>query len=260
VVAQLSILLRDPATGDLGVATVTSCPGGVPLILAGAADAGLVVNAGKPNSAWTQTALARMRNGDEPAAIVRELAEQDVSPSTRLFVAFDRQGRAGHHCGRQVTARTAFVSTETRVIVGNGLVPRPELVERVQAALDASEGLPVPERLLLALQAATGLVESGGLLPGGLIRLLQVRGAGLLVLRAGGSYDGRGDRLVDLRVDYSDDAVAELLRNYRFWVAAVLHPRLLQMQKELADPASPLAAANRAWLERLRARRDVGQR
>src|SRR5688572_21579040 len=34
-VAQITILLRDPQTGDLGAATVTSCPGAVPLILDG---------------------------------------------------------------------------------------------------------------------------------------------------------------------------------------------------------------------------------
>jgi uncharacterized Ntn-hydrolase superfamily protein len=46
--------------------------------------------------------------------------------------------------------------------------------------------------------------------------------AALLVVRAGGGYEGRNDRYIDLRVDDHPDAPAELARVFGVWDATML--------------------------------------
>ena len=88
---------------------------------------------------------------------------------------------------------------------GNILVGE-EVVAELARAFAATEG-DLCDRLLAALLAGDA---AGGDRRG-------KQSAALLVVRAGGGYEGRNDRYIDLRVDDHPDAPAELARLFTVW-------------------------------------------
>lgn len=259
-VGSVTILGRDPVTGDLGVAMLSNCPGIFGQLLAASAEVGVAVTAAKPNTTWPAAALARLREGDSAEQALASVLESDPSARIRQLAILAPKGKGAVHSGDGVLSVQETAVGEDCVLFGSLMVPRPVL-PAAKAAFEAAAGLPLPERLLLALGAASNLVEDEKLpKPGGLIRSHRTCAAALVVVRAGGGYDGRTDRFVDLRIDYHLDVVTALEQAYIAWVAAVIVPRLRDLQKAIQDTKSPIYKSNAEWLMRIRRRVGIGVR
>ena len=218
-----SIVARDPATGDLGVAVASkflAVGSVVPLARAGV---GAIATQALANVAFGPDGLAALAGGDAAESVLSALTDADEGRADRQVGVVDAAGRASTFTGTGCLPWAGGRTGDGVAVQGN-ILTGPEVVE---AVLDVYSGsaAPFPDRLLEALLAGD---RAGG----------DARGrqsAALLVVRDGAGYGGANDRWLDLRVDDHPDPVPELQRVLGVW-------RLLYERPE-PDDLVPIDAA-----------------
>jgi uncharacterized Ntn-hydrolase superfamily protein len=193
-----SIVLRDPETGELGVAVQTAWPmvgAVVPWVAAGV---GAVATQSFAEIAYGPRVLDRLRAGEAPdAALSAELAS-DVGAETRQVGVVDASGRSAAHTGSRCVAAAGHVTGDGYACQAN-MMERPTVPAAMLAALAATSG-PIEARLLAALRAAEA---EGG----------DVRGRQAAALVVSGRDPARPwDHRLDLRVDDHPAPLDELER------------------------------------------------
>ena len=200
-----SIVAFDPANGDLGVAVASKFPCVGAVVPWARAGAGAVAT-----QSWANTDLGpdglRLIGGGLPAAAAldavlesddgreeRQVGFVDASGGSASFTGANCMSWAGGHTGEGFAAQGNILASEQ--VVGE--------LARVFAAAEGD----LCDRMLAALLAGDAV--------GGDRRGKQ--SAALLVVRAGGGYEGRNDRYIDLRVDDHPEAPAELARLFTVW-------------------------------------------
>jgi len=195
-----SIVARDPATGDLGVAVQSKFLAVGATVSWARAGVGAVATQALANVAYGPDGLALLADGHDADEVLRRLVATDDGREHRQAGVIDAQGRAATYTGRDCFAWAGGRSGENFAAQGN-ILASGDVVDGIADTFLAG-GRPFPELLVACLAAAEA---AGG----------DRRGresAALLVVREGGGYDGGNDRLVDLRVDQHDDPVPELER------------------------------------------------
>jgi uncharacterized Ntn-hydrolase superfamily protein len=227
-----SIVARDPATGDLGVAVASKFLAVGSVVPWAEAGVGAVATQALANVTYGPDGLEALASGSGAEAVLAGLTGADDGRSERQLGIVDAQGEAATYTGEGCLA-WAGGRTAVGVAIQGNILAGPEVVEAMASAFEAATG-PLPDRLLAALLAGD---RAGG----------DARGrqsAALLVVRAGGGYGGTTDRWIDLRVDDDDDPVVEIRRLLGIW-------RLLYERPE-PDVLVPIDAALAAELrERL---------
>ncbi len=225
-----SILARDPATGELGVAVFTAWPGVGRLVPFAEPGVGAVATQSFVEVSFGPRGLEMLREGAGAAEVVERLIAADPNPAVRqlgvLAAGGDAAGFTGDACVPQVGEATGADC-------------------RCQANMMASEG--VPETMAEAFEAADGELA---------VRLLASLEAGEA---AGGDARGRmsaallvvpaeGEpwrRSVDLRIDYNEDPLAELSRSLRLHRAFALLD-LAEEHAAAGDPEQAMRAGTEA--------------
>lgn len=195
-----SIVARDRATGDLGVAVQSkflSVGSVVPWARAGV---GAIATQSYANVAYGPDGLALLAGGAGAEATLAALVEADPLRTQRQAGIVDATGGSATYTGRSCFAwaggRTgADYAAQGNILAGGGVVDA--LADTFETA-----GRPFPELLVACLAAADAA--------GGDRRGRQ--SAALLIVREGGGYGGANDRWIDLRVDDHEDPVGELGR------------------------------------------------
>ena len=214
-----SIVARDPATGELGVAVQSHWFSVGSIVTWARPGVGAVATQSVAEPAYGPRLLARLATGEDPTtALAAELAADD-SARFRQVAAIDAAGRlaahtgdgcmdfAGHSIGAEFSAQANMMASEA-------------VWPAMATAFEAASG-PLERRLLAALEAAE---EAGG----------DVRGkqsAALLVVPSeGDTWRAK----VELRVEDAPEPLAELRR-------------LLDLHDayEIADRADSLAGQGR---------------
>jgi len=195
-----SIVARDPATGDLGVAVQSKFLAVGAVVPWARAGIGAVATQAAANVAYGPDGLRAMEDGATADEALARLVAADDLRDHRQVGLVDAAGRAASHTGRHcfdwAGGRTGDgYAAQGNILAGAGVVDA--LVDRFLAG-----GLPFPERLVACLADADGA--------GGDRRGRQ--SAALLVVRAGGGYGGGNDRWIDLRVEDHADPIGELGR------------------------------------------------
>jgi uncharacterized Ntn-hydrolase superfamily protein len=195
-----SIVARDPATGDLGVAVQSKFLAVGAVVPWARAGVGAIATQAFAKVGYGPAGLHLLAAGlaaDE--ALARLLADDDLRDERQVGIVDARGGSASHSgrgCFAWAGGRTGpGFAAQGNILAGAGVVDG--LADTFLAG-----GLPFPELLVACLAAADA---AGG----------DRRGresAALLVVRAGGGYGGGNDRLIDLRVDHHDDPIGELAR------------------------------------------------
>lgn len=205
--STFSICAIDPATGEAGVAVTTRVPfvgRAVPWVRAGV---GAVAT-----QAWTVVEYGRLgldllEQGVEPRAAIERLLIGDLGREQRQIGVIDMQGRRAAFTGAEANAWAGSRQGEHYTVQGNILIG-PEVVDAVADAFEATAGagLPLAERLLLALEA--------GQAEGGDKRWGLFQSAALRV--ADPNHPGRGGDHVSIAIDVGEhpEPVAELRRIY----------------------------------------------
>ena len=195
-----SIVARDPATGDLGVAVQSkflSVGSVVPWAKAGV---GAVATQSFANVAYGPDGLELLARGATAAEALARLTAADDLREERQAGIVDASGRAATHTGRGCFAWAGGRAGTDYAAQGN-ILAGAGVVDGLADTFEAG-GRPFPELLVACLVAADA---AGG----------DRRGresAALLVVRDGAGYGGGNDRWIDLRVDDHPDPITELAR------------------------------------------------
>lgn len=199
-VSTFSIVARDPATGELGVAVQShwfSVGSVVPWAEAGV---GAVATQSFVEPSYGPKGLALMKEGVPPKDALARLLAADGQSSVRQVAFVDVKGRVAVHTGAQCIPGAGHHVGEGYTTESN-LMLTDEVPDAMAKAFEASKG-PLAERMLTALDAAQAV--------GGDIRGKQ--SAALLVVRAKATDKPWTDRLVDLRIEDHPEPLKELRR------------------------------------------------
>lgn len=199
-VATYSIVARDAATGEMGVAVQShwfSVGSVVPWAEAGV---GAVATQSFVEPAYGPRGLALMKQGLDPGQILFQLTKEDPTPKGRQVAMVDAKGRAGAFTGPSCIPAAGHYLGAGYSVQAN-LMLSDEVPTAMAKAFEKAEG-PLAERMLAALEAAQSV--------GGDIRGKQ--SAAILVVRGTPSDKPWTDRLVDLRVEDSPEPLEELRR------------------------------------------------
>ncbi|WP_276957199.1 DUF1028 domain-containing protein [Allomeiothermus silvanus] len=228
-IATFSLVARDPATGDLGVAVASKFLAVgfvVPWLEAGV---GAVATQSYANPRFGPQGLALLKAGAGMDEVLATFRRTDPGLETRQFGLVSAQGESLSFTGKDCHAWAGGQAGPNYAAQGN-ILAGPEVVQALVETFHSRTDLPFPERLTAALLAAD---RAGG----------DQRGrqsAALVVVGAGKGYGGM-DRWIDLRVDDHPDPCAEL-------------ERLLGIHRLLfSKPQSPslLLPEDIAWIQAL---------
>jgi uncharacterized Ntn-hydrolase superfamily protein len=205
LVHTYSIVARDPATGEMGVAVQSHWFSVGSIVTWGEAGVGVVATQSLVEPAYGPKGLELMRQGVPAPEALKRLVAEDAGRSGRQVAMLDATGAvdaytgpgaiqaAGHHVGVQYSTQA-------------NMMGKPTVWPAMAKAFEAATG-PLADRLIAALEAAESV--------GGDIRGRQ--SAAILIVKAKGS--GRpwagADRVFDLRVEDHPHPVEELKRLVR---------------------------------------------
>ena len=214
-----SIVARDPATGELGVAVQSHWFSVGSIVTWAEAGVGAVATQSFVDPAYGQRGLALMKAGRPAPEALAELLAADAQRDVRQVAMIDALGRVNAHTGAKAipAAGHRVVANERhQYSVQANLMANDRVWPAMAEAFERATG-DLAERLLAALDAAQAV--------GGDIRGKQ--SAAILVVRptsTGRPWAG-ADRVFDLRVDDHPDPLVELRRLVRLQRAYALANR-----------------------------------
>ena len=228
-VSTYSIVARDPATGDLGVAVQSHWFSVGSIVPWAEAGVGAVATQSFVEPSYGPKGLALMKRGVAPKEALAQLLAADGQSDVRQVAFVDGKGRVAVHTGAKCIPGAGQhmgdgYTTEANLMLTN------EVPDAMAKAFEAAKG-PLAERMLAALEAAQGV--------GGDARGKQ--SAAILVVRAKATDKPWTDRIVDLRVEDHPEPLEEMRR------LLTLHRAYEMMNR--GDDASALAKMDDALEE-----------
>jgi uncharacterized Ntn-hydrolase superfamily protein len=195
-----SIVGRDPATGELGVAVQSRAFNTGAVVPWGAPGVGVVATQSYTEMSYGPLGLDLLRGGKSPEQALGELVAADEKPQYRQVAMLDDEGRVAVHVGEACIPAAGYASGDGFSAQAN-MVASERVWESMAEAFERAQS-PLAERLLDALDAAEAA--------GGDWRGRQA--GGIVVVAAEGKP---WEREIDLRVDDHPEPLAELRRLLR---------------------------------------------
>lgn len=198
-----SLLARDAATGQLGVASQSHYLGVGSVVTWAEPGVGVAATQAFALRSYGPRSLALVRAGFPPRDALDRLLDEDTHPEVRQVALLDADGRIGFHSGRRCVGALGVAVGDQAVALGN-MLDNDDVVPALLRGYEQADG-DLAHRLVAGLAAA----ETAG----GDIRGSQ--SAALLVVagRGGNAADAPWDGIVrDLRVEDHGDPVGELSR------------------------------------------------
>lgn len=223
-----SLVARDPATGQIGVAVATcafAVGARVPFVATGV---GAVATQAFVNPFYGLRGLELLRAGASAEDVIRIVTAADEGRAERQVHVMDREGRSAAYTGASNVPWCGHLVRADFSVAGN-MLAGPEVIEASAATFEESVGGPLAERFLAALKA--------GEAAGGDKRGRQ--SAALLI------HDAEEYPLVDIRVDDHADPLAELAR-----LLATHHARSAHYRRFMPSRANPAGVVGREEIER----------
>ncbi len=199
-VSTYSIVARDSATGQLGVAVQSHWFSVGPLVPWAEAGVGAVATQSFVDPRYGPLGLDLMRLGRSAPEALHALVSTDSDSTVRQVAMIDAQGRVAAFTGRRAVPAAGHY-TGAQYSVQANLMEKPTVWPAMARAYENAQG-DLAERLLQALEAAE---REGG----------DIRGKqSAAILIVGPESTGRAwaDRIVDLRVEDHPDPLVELRR------------------------------------------------
>jgi uncharacterized Ntn-hydrolase superfamily protein len=199
-VATYSIVARDPATGELGVAVQSHWFSVGSNVSWAEAGVGAVATQSFIDPAYGPLGLQLMRAGRSAPDTLKALLAGDAQRDVRQVGMVDAQGRVATHTGALCIPAAGGQEGKEYVVQAN-LMDKPSVWPAMAKAYEAAKG-DLALRLLAALDAAEA--------EGGDIRGRQ--SAAIVVVKARSSGRPWADRIFDLRVEDNAAPLVELRR------------------------------------------------
>ena len=196
-----SIVARDAKTGEMAVGVQSHWFSVGTAVPWGEAGVGVVATQSFVNKSYGPKGLALIKAGKTAPEALQELLAQDEGREVRQVAMIDTNGNVNAHTGKNCIDYASQIvgknfSVQSNMMLNNKVCPG------MAKAFEASEGKPLAERILIALQAAQAV--------GGDIRGKQ--SAAILVVAGKSTGQIWTDRLIDLRVDDNDLPLVEMER------------------------------------------------
>ena len=222
IVATFSIVARDPATGELGVAVQSRAFRAGAIVSYAKAGVGAIATQAAANQTYGPRGLDLLELGLSPDEVVEHLTGSDPGRDRRQLAVIDAEGRVRAYTGSGTSAWAGHIEGENYSVQGNILAGE-EVVEAMAAAFESSRGA-LALRLMDAGEAAGG--DARGKQSGG-----------VLVVRPISAPGRTTDRWVDVRVDDHPEPFKELRRLVNMSVSRMhaSEARLLAAQGRLAE-------------------------
>jgi uncharacterized Ntn-hydrolase superfamily protein len=201
-VGTFSIIARDPATGELGVAVQSRVIAVGAIVPYAKAGVGAVATQAWANPTYGPRGLELLAAGKQPQEIIEQLTTADPERAQRQLGILSADGDVANFTGADCLEWAGGKIGKDCCVQGNSLAGE-DVVSAMVASFESSHG-ELGERLLQALEAGQGA--------GGDRRGMQ--SAALLIVRKGWGYAGLDDKYRDLRVDEHPTPIAELRRIY----------------------------------------------
>ncbi|HEU4385389.1 MAG TPA: DUF1028 domain-containing protein [Anaeromyxobacteraceae bacterium] len=195
-----SIVARDPASGELGVAVQSHWFSVGALVPWAEAGVGAVATQSFVDPSYGPLALALIRAGRSAPEALAGLLAADEGREVRQVAVVDARGRVAAHTGKKCIAEAGQRVAKEFSVQAN-LMASAEVWPAMAAAFERAQG-DLAERMLQALEAAQ---KAGG----------DIRGqqsAALLVVAGASTGRPWADRIFDLRVEDHPRPLAELRR------------------------------------------------
>jgi uncharacterized Ntn-hydrolase superfamily protein len=202
-VATYSIVARDPATGEMGVAVQSHWFSVGSIVTWAEAGVGAVATQSFIDPRYGPLGLELMRLGRSAPDALAALVSSDSGAAVRQVGMVDAQGRVAAHTGKSAIAAAGH-HVGTQYTVQANMMDNPRVWPAMAEAFEKAPG-DLAERMLVALEAAQNA--------GGDIRGKQ--SAAIVVVRATPTARPWVDRKFDLRVEDHPDPVGELRRLVR---------------------------------------------
>ncbi|HKJ68153.1 MAG TPA: DUF1028 domain-containing protein [bacterium] len=203
-VATFSIVARDSATGEMGVAVASRFFAVGTVVPWAEADVGAVATQSFANTTFGWHGLELLKRGATPDECVDILLRTDDQPARRQFGIVDDQGRSATYTGEECLPWAGGRHGKNYAVQGNILTGK-SVVTAMEAAFLTTGGT-LSSRLYAALMAGE---KEGG----------DARGkqsAALLVVKQNAGYGGYTDRAIDIRVDDHAEPFEELGRLLKY--------------------------------------------
>jgi uncharacterized Ntn-hydrolase superfamily protein len=201
IVATFSIVAFDPNTGELGIAVESKFLGVGAVVPWAKAGVGAVATQAYANTTYGPKGLELLEQGLSAQEVVDKLTADDPEAQRRQVGIVDAQGRSATFTGAECFAWAGGRAGQNYACQGNILVSQ-ATVDAMASSFEANTSLPLPERLVSALQAGQ---SAGGDSRG-------EQSAALLVVKDKGGYSGFNDRYIHLHVEDHPKPIDELER------------------------------------------------
>lgn len=188
-----SLAGRCARTGMLGGVITTSSPAVGSRCLFARHGAGVVLTQNRTDPRLGPRGIALLAEGCSPAATLAALVASTPDHGWRQLAVLDHTGASAHFSGSHIKSKHDGVSGRDCVAAGN-ILRDAGVPGAMAAAFEAAADLPLPERLLTALEAGDAAGGEGRAL----------RSAALLVVHQ------HSFAYADLRIDAADHPIAAL--------------------------------------------------
>lgn len=195
-----SIVAIDPVTGDMGVAVQSHWFSVGTIVSWGEAGVGVIATQSFVNASFGPKGLELLKSGMTPQQVVDKLINEDEGKDFRQLAILDSKGNVAAYTGKNCIQPAGHLTGKGYSVQAN-LMMNDKVWPAMAKAFENSKGS-LAERLLIALEAAQSV--------GGDIRGKQ--SAAILVVRAKSTGKVWEDRLVDLRIDDSNEPLKEMRR------------------------------------------------
>jgi uncharacterized Ntn-hydrolase superfamily protein len=199
-VATFSIVARDPAACEIGVAVASRFFAVGTVVPWAKAGVGAVATQSFANTSFGWRGLELLEKGLTPDEAVKVLLRGDDNPAQRQLGMVSADGQSATYTGKGCLAWAGGRNGPNYAVQGNILTGE-EVVTAMEKAFLETEGS-LAQRLYAALAAGD---QQGG----------DARGkqsAALIVVKEGAGYGGYTDRAIDIRVDDHPQPFKELGR------------------------------------------------
>ncbi|OKL39442.1 DUF1028 domain-containing protein [Pontibacter flavimaris] len=196
-----SIVARDPKTGEMAVGVQSHWFSVGTVVPWAEAGVGAVATQSFTNKSFGPRGLALLREGKTPEEALAILLADDEAREVRQVAIMDAKGNVATHTGKQCIRYAGHISGKNFSVQANMMLTD-KVWPAMAKAFERSEGQPLAERVLLAMQAAE---REGG----------DIRGrqsAALVVVKGQKSNQPWDDKTIDLRVDDHAQPLEELGR------------------------------------------------
>lgn len=203
-----SIVARDEATGELGVAVQSHWFSVGTSVSWAEAGVGAVATQSFTNKSFGIRGLQLLRSGLSAQQALDSLLATDEGREVRQVAVVDSRGNVAVHTGKNCIDYAGHIKG-TGYSVQSNMMLTSKVPQAMAAAFEKSKGRKLAERMLLALEAAEAA--------GGDIRGKQ--SAALIVVPGHSNNEPWNERINDLRVDDHTLPLKELRRLYNVQVA-----------------------------------------